>query len=388
MAKVSPCLIAPPPGLEMERPLPGLEQPPHGLGRPGAASSCDPRSCLRLDALLSESAGSSVSIATRERPQKCAPSSRSKGLLRDKPQRLSLGSAEALPLAIDEPAYIRLGDCLSPVSTSVGDALSETSLSSHRERSAVEDPWSHSQDPAGSRRVQEALDEASEETRIAMLQEFHSRAVKAMKDPHANHVLQKCISIMAPSSLQFMVDELLERDGLATAVARHRYGGRIVQQLLKKCDTSQVSGLAEALMQETVALACHTFGNFSVQHLLQVGTKEQQQRLLQTIIGSAETICRSKVGEGVVAAALDQGSPEERLRIARAVLLAPGLLVEVAQGRHGHKLVLRMLQVLDDQESLQAHMILAMNIAALRASRHGRTVAKHLEEKTLLTASQ
>jgi len=329
-----------------------------------------------------------VRTSAEDMHPKSAPSSRDHSLLGGSPVWLSQDSAGSLALAIDEPAYIRLGECLSPVNTSVGDALSETSLSSHSERSVLEDPWRHSQDPAGSRRVQDALDEASDETREVALQEFHGRAVKAMRDPHANHVLQKCISIMAPASLQFMIDELLERESLPAAVAQHRYGGRIVQQLLKKCDTSQVSGLAEALMQETVALACHTFGNFSVQHLLQVGTKEQQQRLLQTIIGSAETICRSKVGEGVVAAALDQGSPEERLRIARAVLLAPGLLVEVAQGRHGHKLVLRMLQVLDDQESLQAHMILAMNIAALRASRHGRTVAKHLEEKTLLTASQ
>jgi len=219
--------------------------------------------------------------------------------------------------------------------------------------------------------------------REAVLQEFRGRAVKAMRDPHANHVLQKCISIMAPTSLQFMVDELSERDGLATAVARHRYGGRIVQQLLKKCSASQVSGLAEALMQETVALACHSFGNFSVQHLLQFGTEEQQHRLAQTIMSSAETVCLSKAGAGVVAAVLEHASSKDRLLMTQAVLLVPGLLVELAQCRHGHTAVLRMLHVLEGQDSLQAHMSLAMEIAKLRASRFGRVVAKHLEEKAL-----
>jgi len=188
--------------------------------------------------------------------------------------------------------------------------------------------------------------------------------------------------------LQFMVDELLERDGLATAVARHRYGGRIVQQLLKRCSASQVSGLAEALMQETVTLACHSFGNFSVQHLLQFGTEEQRHRLAQAIMSSAETICRSKAGDGVVASALEHASSEDKLLIAQAVSLEPGLLVELAQCRHGHSAVLRMLQVLDGQDSLQAHMGLALGIATLRTSRYGRVVAKHLEEKTLHMAVQ
>mmetsp|Transcript_100609 Transcript_100609/g.252222 ORF Transcript_100609/g.252222 Transcript_100609/m.252222 type:complete len:380 (+) Transcript_100609:74-1213(+) len=377
MSVVSLSPIAPPPG---------LARPPPGLERPGAASSRAPRCCLRLDALLSESAGSSVSTSARGTQPKGLQSSHGLGLPWSSPERLAQASPGSLPLAIDEPAYIRLGDCHSPVSTSAGDALSEISLSSRGERSVLENAWLHSQDPAGTRRVQDALDEASDETREVALQEFHGRAVKAMRDPHANHVLQKCISIMAPTSLQFMVDELLERDGLATAVARHRYGGRIVQHLLKRCSASQVSGLAEALMQETVALACHSFGNFPVQHLLQFGTEEQRHRLAQTIVSNAETICRSKVGAGVVAAALEHASSEDRLSIAQTVMHVPGLLVELAQCRHGNTAVLRMLQVLDGQDSLQAHMGLAMGIATLRASRYGRVVAKHLEEKTLQMA--
>jgi len=240
-----------------------------------------------------------------------------------------------------------------------------------------------SQNAEGTRRVQDALDHASDEMKEAMLQEFHGRAVKAMRDPHANHVLQKCISIMAPNSLQFMVEELLERDGLATAVARHRYGGRIVQQLLKKCATSQVSELAEALMLKTVTLARHSFGNFSVQHLLEFGTEEQRHRLAQTITASADEICRSRAGDGVVAAALEHASPEDRRAIAQAMLTEPGLLLEMAQGRHGHLSVVRILNALEGQESIKAHMRLAMNIATLRTSRYGRNVAKYLDEKML-----
>eukprot|EP00443_Scrippsiella_acuminata_P040390 CAMPEP_0115290712 /NCGR_PEP_ID=MMETSP0270-20121206/64205_1 /TAXON_ID=71861 /ORGANISM="Scrippsiella trochoidea, Strain CCMP3099" /LENGTH=175 /DNA_ID=CAMNT_0002708009 /DNA_START=74 /DNA_END=597 /DNA_ORIENTATION=- len=175
MAVVSLSPIAPPPG---------LARPPPGLERLGAASSCVPRS-LRLDALLSEPAGASVSTSVRGTQPKGLPSSHGHSLSWGSPQRLAQDSASSLPLAIDEPAYIRLGDCHSPVSTSAGDAPSETSLSSHGERSVLENAWLHSQDPAGTRWVQDALDEASVEMREAVLQEFRGRAVKAMRDPHA-----------------------------------------------------------------------------------------------------------------------------------------------------------------------------------------------------------
>jgi len=345
-----------------------------------AASSCLVGSHKRV--WLPECASSSVSTASGEAHSEGTPTPLSGGSLSGRVGSLSKSPPGLVPFASDEPAYIRLDAYTSTDSASLGEAPSEMPMVVRSECSVSGHVWLLCQDPAGSRRVQDALDKcSSHEAREALLQELHGHAVKAMRDPHANHVLQKCISIMEPDSLQFMLDELLERDGLATTVARHRYGCRIVQQLLKKCNSSQVSGLAEALTQEIVALACHNFGNFSVQHLLQFGTEEQRHGLVQAVIDDAETVCSSKVGDGVVAAAMEHANSEDKLLLAQTVLHKPGLLVLLAQGRHGHIAVLRMLQVLDGQESLQAHMTLAMEIAALRAStRFGRVVVKHLED--------
>mmetsp|Transcript_10707 Transcript_10707/g.28645 ORF Transcript_10707/g.28645 Transcript_10707/m.28645 type:complete len:372 (-) Transcript_10707:270-1385(-) len=352
-----------------------------------AASSCLVGSHKRV--WLPECASSSVSTASGEAHSEGTPTPLSGGSLSGRVGSLSKSPPGLVPFASDEPAYIRLDAYTSTDSASLGEAPSEMPMVVRSECSVSGHVWLLCQDPAGSRRVQDALDKcSSHEAREALLQELHGHAVKAMRDPHANHVLQKCISIMEPDSLQFMLDELLERDGLATTVARHRYGCRIVQQLLKKCATSQVSELAEALMQKTVKLARHSFGNFPVQRLLEFGTEEQRHRLAETIASNAETICRSRAGDGVIAAALEHASSDDKILVAKAVLLAPGLLIELAQGRHGKGAVMRILHVLDGQESLQAHMSLAMGIAALRASRHGRVVAKYLEEAALHTATQ
>merc|ERR1719195_1250538 len=99
----------------------------------------------------------------------------------------------------------------------------------------------------------------------------------------------------------------------------HRYGGRIVQQLLGKWEASQVWGLTEALLQDVVTLSCHTFGNYAIQRLLEFGTAEQQYRCLRAIEQNVGSIARNPSGAGVVAAALKHAS-QERIWIARAVL--------------------------------------------------------------------
>jgi len=71
--------------------------------------------------------------------------------------------------------------------------------------------------------------------------------------------------------------------------------------------------------------------------------------------------------------------------VAQAVLSDPVLLLEMAQDNHGHLSVVRMLKALEGQESFQAHMRLSMEIATLRASKHGRNVARYLEEKMAYT---
>merc|ERR1719188_2233932 len=234
------------------------------------------------------------------------------------------------------------------------------------------------QDAEGSRQVQTALVAArSEDVLIALASELHGHVAKAMRCPHANHVLQKCISLMRPQALQFIVDELLAREGLASQAARHRYACRIVQQLLRKCGAAQASVLAEALLRDAVALACHSFGNYTIKQLLELGTEDQRYRAVRAIERNMGAICRSTHGGSVVAAAMQHAAPEDQLWLARAALQEPEVLACLAQGRHGDSTVLRMLQALSSQERARSCTKLVSSMAALGAS--GRAVAEYLE---------
>jgi len=265
-------------------------------------------------------------------------------------------------------------------STAAGDTESECLESPRDIYPLMGRVLSLSCSPDGCRQVQDALGKVvSDKERELLVNEFHGHAITAMRCPHANHVLQKCISVMPPASLQFMIDEMLQHQGLAKKVATHRYGTRIVQQLLKKCEASQLSGLAEALLQDAIALSCHGFGCFAIQHLLQFGTAEQQYRCVRTLEQNMGSIARSPCGVGVVAAAMKRACNEDKVWIARALLQDPKLLPSMAQMRYGEEVVPQVLSALVGKERVQAFRSLADASSELLSARYGRKVHAYLQ---------
>lgn len=271
--------------------------------------------------------------------------------------------------------------CSSASSTSAGeDSQSEGSWSPRVRCPVAGRVWLLSQEPAGCRQVQEALDAAPcDAAREALVRELRGHVVKGMRDPHANHVLQKAISMMPPGSLQFMVEELLARDGLPAQAAKHRYACRIVQGLLRRCAAAEASGLVDALLRDAVALAGHSFGNFTLKVLLQVGTEEQRYRVVRALERNMGVVCRSGYGAGVIARAMEHADSHDRVWIARAALQEPCLLTCLAQSRHGDDAVLRMLQSLHGQEYTRACLSLVADLATLKASGFSILVAEYLE---------
>merc|ERR1740121_432231 len=235
----------------------------------------------------------------------------------------------------------------------------------------------------GSRTVQDALDnDASDSEREAVAREMHGYVVSSARCPHANHVLQKCINTMPPSSLQFIVDEILKTAGMARKLAMNRYGGRIIQHLFGRCEASQVRELADALLQDAVALSSHTFGNHSIQKLLQFGTAEQKYRCVRMLEQNVGSIVVTVHGIGVFAAAMQHSEPLDRIWLARAVLQDPALMLRLAQQRHGVGFVTKVMSELQGEDRARACQSLTAHMVELRASRYGRKVAAHLQATT------
>mmetsp|Transcript_106427 Transcript_106427/g.307967 ORF Transcript_106427/g.307967 Transcript_106427/m.307967 type:complete len:402 (+) Transcript_106427:104-1309(+) len=240
--------------------------------------------------------------------------------------------------------------------------------------------WWLSQDPSGCRLVQDALDAAhtAEVMRRAVAAELTTHVAKAARCPHANHVLQKFIAVSSPPECQFIIDELLARAGLVFQTARHRYGCRIVQQLLRRCPHTQMQPLSECLLADAQALCCHSFGTYVMQHLIKHGSGDHRRRVAHMISQQASAIGQCSSGCAVISAIM-HAAEDEAAWLACSLAQEPGLLEMLAVAKHGHAVALKVLQTLPASDLAAVRPRLLDARLGLHASRYGCGVAQFLD---------
>ncbi|CAE7867112.1 APUM1 [Symbiodinium microadriaticum] len=239
--------------------------------------------------------------------------------------------------------------------------------------------WELSQDSKGCRDVQLALEQAGEDLRRLIVAEVAGHVLDAMRCPHANHVLQKCITSSRPADCQFIIDEIMACNGFVELAARHKYGCRIIQRLLERCSTAQVECVANAILSDVSGIARHPYGNYVLQNLLEHGTPAHRHKLAEELRKEIVPICQDSFGSAVVAAALSQLCKEDAISLARAIVQEQGLLTFMAHARHGHSAVRLLLQALDGPDLARARELLCAELPSLKVSRYGRIVASWLD---------
>jgi hypothetical protein len=200
--------------------------------------------------------------------------------------------------------------------------------------------WELSKDAKGCREVQEALDHcACVDAGIAIAAHFKGRVIEAIRCPHANHVLRKIIMTLPPTHSTFVIEEIVEKglDGVRE-IATHRYGCRIMEELLKNCSHAQLAELADSLLVDSELLCIHMYGNYVMQSLLRNASSMQRQKLVKTIIDHAVLIGSNFYGCSVLAHVLDASTDESRL-LTRNLLSVDGLLTAMNSHKHGKAIV-------------------------------------------------
>jgi len=201
--------------------------------------------------------------------------------------------------------------------------------------------WKLSREAAGCRRVQAALDACGDDLprQRRLTAELRGHVWEAIRCPHANHVVQKCIKVLHQDVSQFILEEVLQHGpGVVPHVARHRFGCRVLERLIESFSDDKVRHIVEQLLSEAVALATHPYGNYVIQHALKHGSRLQRARLCEKLGGSLNVLGPHVYGSAVLVRALATTAQEPELRAAltRQAATTPGLLEAMANGRHGH----------------------------------------------------
>lgn len=191
--------------------------------------------------------------------------------------------------------------------------------------------WELSQARDGSRRVQEALEEASSaEERHNMALELKGRVWEAAHDLQANFVLQKVITLMRSSSLQFIIDELTHSKGAARAASRNKYACRVIQRLFEFCSPAQVADIADDLLSDIVTSCCDKYGKYVMQVFLDHATAPQVLQLMNFLAKNAQQVAVDSHGFSIICKALSVGRREDQARIGEAISAVPGLLEHIS----------------------------------------------------------
>lgn len=232
----------------------------------------------------------------------------------------------------------------------------------------------------GTRVVQKVLDVGGKSARNALFAELMPHAVELYGDPHGNHALCKVVEVMPSEALGPFIQLLVERG--AAAVARHRFGCRVLERLIEHGMEREMGKLLDQIVEESGTLCRHPYGNFVVSHLLEHGSVQRREAVARKLMGaSLPQLAKHRTASHVVQAALrycTEGDDREDLVEALLQGKSPNSLIEVACSRYG-SFVAEQLESLREPQDAElrekAFRCIAGGLPELRRSPFGQKVA-------------
>jgi hypothetical protein len=262
-------------------------------------------------------------------------------------------------------AEISESGCSPALDTTVVDVLS-------RVRGRV---WSRSKSAEGSRDVQLAIEHApTDAVRADLASELCGHVWKAMRCPHASHVLQKLILTMRPKESKFILDEIMSRPDSIIWASQHKLACRTIQALFEHCAPEETVRLGEFILGSFQEMLHHPFGNYVLQRMIEHGTCGLREQLVMKLEAHTQLLGNNAWACAVLCKALTccRADNEIQLSLARAILRDSDLLTAMACTKHGSVAVKLILDVLVGSEFEEALEQLRNNMESLRCSQHGK----------------
>eukprot|EP00445_Apocalathium_hangoei_P030708 CAMPEP_0203929156 /NCGR_PEP_ID=MMETSP0359-20131031/68104_1 /ASSEMBLY_ACC=CAM_ASM_000338 /TAXON_ID=268821 /ORGANISM="Scrippsiella Hangoei, Strain SHTV-5" /LENGTH=589 /DNA_ID=CAMNT_0050858141 /DNA_START=189 /DNA_END=1958 /DNA_ORIENTATION=- len=203
----------------------------------------------------------------------------------------------------------------------------------------VSGAWSLALTRHGCRVVQAAVDAADTSCRIALADSLKGHVLEAVRSPHANHVLQKCVAMLPPDHVRFVLTEI---QGHVRDSAKHPFGCRVLERLLEHCPYWMTQGLAMELLGDVVDLARHPYGNYVVQHLLEHGQAQHRRAIAQILTPQISRLARHKIASNVVEKAWLYCDDEERQAMREMMTGSPEELASLEHSNYGSFVVKEM----------------------------------------------
>jgi len=229
----------------------------------------------------------------------------------------------------------------TPNETSPDPLLLELESSDEAKRQAAmtwvsESFWVLAITKRGCRIVQKAIDVGSPAYQQQLVKQLTGRVMEALQSPHANYVLQKFIETIPPEHMEFVLTELQEeQEESLLALARHRFGCRILQRVMEQFSSEQAEPMIDKILTDIASLSRHQYGNFVVQHILQNGLPSQRHAIAVVVGEDIIRLSKHRIASHVVSSAMINCPTEDVERLTQLLLSDAGQLTEVSRRQYG-----------------------------------------------------
>jgi hypothetical protein len=241
---------------------------------------------------------------------------------------------------------------------------------------------------SGCRVVQAAVEVAGGENREQMTNHMHGHVPELLDSMHGNHVLQKCIEVLPPDTVQFVVNELCAFPDGGRSIAKHRFGCRILERLLEHCPPEQNRILVEDVIENAYALCKHPFGNYVVQHVLEYGTPTQRNAVVDALLnGGVMQLAMHRVASNVIERALMQCNDEGRRALVGQLVTEPEATLVMASSRYGSFIAQRLLDLPASPQRDEVWRQLSEGLQELKTSKHGKQLVASIAPEEAETES-
>jgi pumilio RNA-binding family len=234
----------------------------------------------------------------------------------------------------------------------------------------------------GCRVVQKALEVLPLAVQTELVAELavDGTVMRCVRDQNGNHVIQKCVECIHPSTTIDFIIEVVRAD--PAGLSEHAYGCRIVQRVLEHCDIAAAkSSITDDLLAAVIRLSENQFGNYVIQHLLDYGSEEIRQAVIQELEGQVVLLSSHKFASNVVEKCLQHATPQQRHdMVALALGDGPEVLQQMMKDQYGNYVVQKML---DECEDSQWHILMdriQAHLTQLKKFTYGKHILARVEK--------
>lgn len=202
-------------------------------------------------------------------------------------------------------------------------------------------------DAGACRELQRVLQEVPQSEAARMAGELRGFVREALESPHANHVIQAIVVLLPAETCSFVSEELV---GCAEAVARHRYGCRLLCRLVEHhAGMSPTTGVViDEVVSAAESLCRNEFGKHVLKSILEHGSVEQRRRIAEALGKELLRNATHRAASYVVEHALEHSEVADREALARPLTSAPDVMLALARSQAGCHVIRSLIKTATD----------------------------------------